>query len=150
MALQLRKMDPPRHLIGFAALLCLLIGGPLVAWRVACMLYPLRWTIAAVLAVTEWCFYIFYFRRTYEDFNRIPAVCRPKGKELLSPEESERLVLQSLDGSPCIAAVCFQGQSTSSSGAASTEARPAVLQQQWVVNSTAGMTSALACVKSES
>jgi hypothetical protein len=60
----------------------LALGGPLAAWQVARALWPIRWTVALLWVATEWCFYAFYFRRTYEEFNKIPADCKPKGAQL--------------------------------------------------------------------
>lgn len=67
----------PRYFLALLVLLAL--GGPLAAWQVARALWPVRWTVALLWVVTEWCFYVFYFRRTYEDFNKVPAPCKPKG-----------------------------------------------------------------------
>lgn len=57
-------------------------GGPCTALQVARCLWPIRWTVALLWVATEWCFYAFYFRRTYEEFNKIPADCKPKGAQL--------------------------------------------------------------------
>jgi hypothetical protein len=70
----------PRYFLALLVLLAL--GGPLAAWQVARALWPVRWTVALLWAATEWCFYVFYFRRTYEEFNKIPADCKPKGAQL--------------------------------------------------------------------
>ncbi|WIA41530.1 hypothetical protein OEZ86_008900 [Tetradesmus obliquus] len=67
----------PRYFLALLVLVAL--GGPCTALQVARCLWPIRWTVALLWVATEWCFYAFYFRRTYEEFNKIPADCKPKG-----------------------------------------------------------------------
>ncbi|WIA21228.1 hypothetical protein OEZ85_000471 [Tetradesmus obliquus] len=75
----------PRYFLALLVLVAL--GGPCTALQVARCLWPIRWTVALLWVATEWCFYAFYFRRTYEEFNKIPADCKPKG---FTPAEGHR------------------------------------------------------------
>lgn len=69
---------PHKRAIGTLVLLFVLIGGPYVIFQTACALWPLKWTLLALLGAAEWLFYVCYYRSTYEDFNKIPALCQPK------------------------------------------------------------------------
>lgn len=66
-------------LLGSAALLAVLVAGPVVSWHLFWWLWPMRWTLLCVTAAAEWLFYTLWYRPMYERFNRIPQPCEPPG-----------------------------------------------------------------------
>eukprot|EP00879_Flechtneria_rotunda_P002453 GHRR01002650.1.p1 GENE.GHRR01002650.1~~GHRR01002650.1.p1 ORF type:complete len:398 (+),score=48.43 GHRR01002650.1:380-1573(+) len=69
---------PLKRALGCMTILGLLFGIPFACYRIACVLWPARWSILALLAIVEWCFYIFWYRRTYNMLNKIPRKCQPE------------------------------------------------------------------------
>ena len=62
----------PQRMVGLATLLA-------AGYLLFSILWPLRWSLAALWVTVEWIYYIFYFRPRYAELDKQPEVHRPAG-----------------------------------------------------------------------